>query len=179
MDFYIFSVILIFTLLAYFPQIIKLFKLKDSTGVSLNGAIVCLVGTIVFFILSENMFVSILSALEICLSLLTILYILKYQNENDVKENYNSIFILSLVSSFFMIFSLSQVIKSFKNKMYSNVSKTTYFFSIILDLLLLLLVENEIIIVATIVNIFTYIYIIYKTYTTNKVYKIEQISNNF
>jgi hypothetical protein len=133
----------------------------------------------VFFILSENMFVSILSALEICLSLLTILYILKYQNENDVKENYNSIFILSLVSSFFMIFSLSQVIKSFKNKMYSNVSKTTYFFSIILDLLLLLLVENEIIIVATIVNIFTYIYIIYKTYTTNKVYKIEQISNNF
>ena len=163
MDFQLFLISFIIILISYLMQLIKVIKIGNTNGLSLDAYYLTIISLFIITISSNDKFVIILTAIELVLSLLSIIIIIYYQKIwKPAKE-----FFLAVFFSFLMIFGVAQSIKSFKSKGYSSVSITSHLLWFFLNSILIYLSNDIYIQIPLMITNILYIYIILDTFRKN------------
>jgi len=162
-----FYIVLTLILTSYATQLNKIYKNKSSTGISLQAYIITFIAITLLTFNADSKEVFYIGFLEMILSLFGILLIYYFKNE---EEKISKIFIVALTGSFFMIHGIMQGIKSFQHKGKSTISISSYLIWIAMDLMIIYLATDIKIIIALLISILIYVYIIIDTIFKNKLY---------
>ena len=163
-DSVLFCIVFTITIVSYLTQIFKIVKNKSSDGVSLQAYIITFIALIVMTINTDSDKVYILAIVESILASIGIIVIYFYSKEF---EKSSKDFFIAFICSFFMIHGVMQGIKSFKHNGFSTVSISSYTLWILLDCIIIYFESDKNVIIALIITILIYLYIIIDTMIKN------------
>ena len=166
MEAYIFFITLSVVLVSNSIQTYKIYIKKTSQGISFDAYYLSLIAVSIMAISTNDLSVRVIAIAEFIMTAVT-LYFLFYYRDGYVFKLTKTFFI-SLCFSLIMIFGVAQSITSYKNKGKSNVSISAYLLWGFLNFLLLYQSNDWYIQASLTVTNILYLYIIVKSFTSNR-----------
>jgi len=173
---WLFLLLVILVMISYTGSIIKIFKNKSSETVSLEGNLIAMVVSIVLYSMADSKYIEYINIIQLAFLLFlnaTIIYYWKDRLGNLKKiivgAGGNRSLKMGIFGSMVGIYGIAQSIKCAENKTEkTEVSMIMYVTSILYGFIILILATSWLVIVAEVMSIIAYLYIVYRIYNKTK-----------
>ncbi len=165
----LFLIVLAITFISYVLQFYKVHVSKSSIGISLQSYVITFIAISILTFNADVKEVFYLGLAEMILAIYGIVLIYYYRED---LETTSKAFFVALGASFLMIHGVAQGIKSYQHKNKTTVSINSYSLWILMDGIIIYFTKDFKIIIALVISILIYLYIIADATIKNKLYTI-------